>query len=217
MFNQTEGQKTAAANAIQHLSESELADVLECARKVSARDAALILTCYSHGMRNQEIARLRLSDINLQDGTIHIERLKGSLNQVQPIGRRPGRPALDEISTLKRWLKERAQSNDPSDFVFVSKKGGALCQRQTNRIFAVYCEQASQARIARGERPIPTTARHIHALKHTAATHAVERGVDVYSVKMLLGHRSLASAERYMHGSMRTAWSKVERARMEAA
>jgi site-specific recombinase XerD len=56
---QTEAQKTVAANELKHLSESELLDVLECARKVSARDHAMLLVGYTHGLRNQEIARLR--------------------------------------------------------------------------------------------------------------------------------------------------------------
>jgi site-specific recombinase XerD len=61
MFEQTESQKTAAANELKHLSESELLDVLECARKASSRDHALLVVAFTHGLRNQEVARLRLA------------------------------------------------------------------------------------------------------------------------------------------------------------
>jgi hypothetical protein len=58
MFNQTEPQISEASNHLKHLTESEMLDVLECARKVSARDHALILVTYIYGLRNQEVARL---------------------------------------------------------------------------------------------------------------------------------------------------------------
>jgi type 1 fimbriae regulatory protein FimB len=134
MFEQTESQKTIAANELKHLSESELLDVLECARKASSRDYALLVVAFTHGLRNQEIARLRLADLNWKSQEITNHRLKSSLNTVQPIVRHRGRPALCEMTALRAWLKERRRSNDPSDFVFVSKKGGSLGQRQVNRL-----------------------------------------------------------------------------------
>src|ERR1700722_16418965 len=154
MFEQTESQKIAAANELKHLSESELLDVLECARWFSSRDHALLIVGFTYGLRKQEIARLRLGDLNWKSQEITIHRLKSSLNTVQPIVRHRGRPALCEMTALRTWLKERRRSNDPSDFVFVSKKGGSLGQRQVNRLFADYCELASQARMARGEAAI---------------------------------------------------------------
>lgn len=126
MFEQTESQKIAAANELKHLSESELLDVLECARKVSSRDPALLIVGFTHGLRNQEIARLRLGDLNWKSQEITIHRLKSSLNTVQPIVRHRGRPALCEMSALRVWLKERRLSNDPSEFLFVSRKAERL-------------------------------------------------------------------------------------------
>jgi integrase len=80
MFEQTESQKTVAANDLKHLDESELLDVLECARKVSSRDHALLLVAYTHGLRNQEVAKLRLTDLNWKSQEITIHRLKSSMN-----------------------------------------------------------------------------------------------------------------------------------------
>src|SRR6266566_5555268 len=79
MINQTEAQKTIQANEVQHLTESELMDVLECARKTSRRDHSLILTMYWHGLRNQEVARLRLSDIDFASCLLTVQRQKSSL------------------------------------------------------------------------------------------------------------------------------------------
>jgi type 1 fimbriae regulatory protein FimB len=215
MFEQTESQKTIAANDLKHLSESELLDVLECARKASSRDHALLLVAYMHGLRNQEVARLRLSDLNWKSQEITIRRLKSSMNTVQPIVRHRGRPALCEMTALRTWLKERHLQNDPSDFVFISKKGGALGQRQINRLFGKYCELASQARVARAEAPIAISVRHVHCLKHSRGTSLAERGVNPYRIKLILGHKSMASTERYLHGSQKQAWAEAQRFSME--
>ncbi len=215
MFEQTEQQKTAAANELKHLSESELLDVLECARKVSSRDHALLVVAFTHGLRNQEIAKLRLTDLNWNSHEITIHRLKSSLKTVQPMVRHRGRPALCEMTALRIWLKERRIGNDASDFLFVSKKGGALGQRQVNRLFAEYCELASKARIARNEAPIAESVRHVHCLKHSRGTSLAERGVNPYRIKLILGHKSMASTERYLHGSQKQAWAEAQRLSME--
>jgi integrase len=215
VFEQTESQKTAAANELKHLSESELLDVLECARKTSSRDHALLLVAYTHGLRNQEVARLRLQDIDWKSQELTISRLKSSLRTVQPIVRHRGRPALCEMTALKAWLKERRLCNDPSDFVFVSQKGGALGQRQINRLFGHYCELASRERLTRGKAPIATSVRHIHCLKHSRGTSLAERGVNPYRIKLILGHRSMSSTDRYLHGSQKQAWAEAQRLDME--
>jgi integrase len=215
MFDRTESQKTATANELKHLSESELLDVLECARKVSSRDHALLLVAFTHGLRNQEVARLRIGDLDWKSQEITIRRLKSSLDTVQPIVRHRGRPALCEMTALRMWLKERRLRNEPSDFLFVSKKGGALGQRQVNRLFAEYCEIASRARIARNQLPIAKSVRHVHCLKHSRGTSLVERGVNPYRIKLILGHKSMASTERYLHGSQKQAWAEAQRLSME--
>jgi integrase len=209
MFEQTESQKTAAANELKHLCEGELLDVLECARKVSPRDHAMLLVGYTHGLRNQEIARLRTTDLNWQSQEITIARLKSSLTTIQPIVRHRGRLALCELTALKVWIKERRAGNDPSDFLFTSRKGGSLSQKQVNRIFQRYCELASLARVARGEQPIAGSVRHVHALKHTRGTLLANNGANPYRIKLILGHRSMSSTERYLHGSQKSAWAEA--------
>lgn len=215
MLEQTESQKTAAANELKHLSESELLDVLECARKASSRDHALLLVAYTHGLRNQEIARLRLEDLDWESRELTVHRLKNSMKTVQPIVRHRGRPAMCEMTALRAWLQERRHSNDPSNFLFVSKKGGALGQRQVNRLFAEYCELASRARVARDEAPIAKSVRHVHCLKHSRGTNLAEHGANPYRIKLILGHKSMASTERYLHGSQKQAWAEAQRLSME--
>jgi len=214
MFEKTESQGTVEANALKHLSEDELADVLECARKVSSRDHAMLVVCFTHGLRNQEIARLRLTDLNWQNMEITCRRLKGSMETVQPLVKHRGRPALCEVTALRAWLRERR--NNGSDLVFISRKTDRpLTQRQINRIFTRYCQMASEARVNRGEEPISKNVQHVHSLKHTRGTLLAEHNVNPYRIKLILGHKSLSSTERYLHGSQKQAWAEAQRASME--
>jgi integrase/recombinase XerD len=214
MFEKTESQRASEANALKHLSEDELADVLECARKVSSRDHAMLVVCFTHGLRNQEIARLRLTDLNWQNMEITCRRLKGSMETVQPLVKHRGRPALCEVTALKAWLRERRNNN--SDLVFTSRKTDRpLTQRQINRIFTRYCQLASDARLNRREKPISKSVQHVHCLKHTRGTLLAERNVNPYRIKLILGHKSLSSTERYLHGSQKQAWAEAQRASME--
>lgn len=134
MINRTEAQQSIQANKVQHLTESELMDVLECARKTSRRDHSLMLTMYWHGLRNQEVARLRLSDIDFTAGLVTVQRQKSSLKTTQPLVRMKGHPAKCELAALKTWLRERGEQ--VSEYVFTSNRDGScLGQKQINRIF----------------------------------------------------------------------------------
>jgi integrase len=192
---------------------------LECARKVSARDHALILVTYIYGLRNQEVARLRLTDLNWGSMTITARRQKNSLTTEQPLVRHKGRPALDVVGALETWLSER--HDECSDIVFVSKKvsakrGKALSQRSVTRLWAKYCELASKARAARRLAPISRSLWHIHVAKHTRGTALAEKGARPQSIKMILGHRSILSTEMYLHPSQKIAWQEERRLMMGA-
>ena len=208
MINRTEAQQSIQANEVQHLTERELMDVLECARRTSRRDHSLMLTMYWHGLRNQEVARLRLSDIDFTAGLVTVQRQKSSLKTTQPLVRMKGHPAKCELAALKTWLRERGEQ--VSEYVFTSyRDGSCLGQRQINRIFAKYCEMASQARKERGDNPIAESAWHAHAMKHTRGTLLAEKGASLLVIKLVLGHKSSQSSERYLHPTQKTAWTEA--------
>src|SRR5271155_4293083 len=95
------------SNSLKHLSEDELLDVFETARRRSTRDHALLIVCFQHALRASELISLRLGDIDWRNMEITIRRLKGSLKTTQPLFRMRGRPCMDEVSALRTWLKER--------------------------------------------------------------------------------------------------------------
>src|ERR1700751_493940 len=196
------------SNSLKHLSEDELLDVFETSRRRSTRDHALLIVCFQNALRASELISLRLGDIDWRNMEITIQRLKGSLKTTQPLFRMRGRPCMDEASALRAWLKERP-SDSGSDFLFVSQKG-RFNRNTVNRIFAEYCRLASEARVARGARPISESCSHIHALKHSRVTSVVGK-MDLYLVKLLAGHAALSSTLRYAHGSQKLACCEAQR------
>jgi integrase len=218
MFNQSEGQRSEESNKLKHLTEEEMLDVLETARKISVRDHCLILVAYLYGLRNQEISRLKLTNLDWDKMTITVARLKSSMVTEQPLVRHKGRPALDVVGSLESWLKERQSE---TDILFPSKKcsttrGRCLSQQAVNRLFAKYCKLASRSRKDRGLAGIDPKCWHAHAIKHTRGTALAERGVRPLAIKLILGHKSLSSSEKYINPSQKTAWQE-ERRLMQSA
>jgi integrase len=88
------------SNSLKHLSEDELLDVFETARRRSTRDHALLIVCFQHALRASELISLKLGDIDWRNMEITIQRLKGSLRTTQPLFRMRGRPCMDEVSAF---------------------------------------------------------------------------------------------------------------------
>jgi integrase len=208
-----EGRQTKQSNSLKHLTEDELLDVFEAVRHRSTRDHAMLLVCFQHALRASELVSLKLSDIDWRNMEMTIQRLKGSLKTTQPLFRMRGRPCMDEVSALRLWLKERPRDSG-SDLLFLSKKG-RFNRNTVNRLFASYCSVASEARVARGDRPIADSCWHIHALKHSRITSVVGK-MDLYLVKLLAGHAAIGSTLRYAHGSQKLACREAQRVSFEA-
>jgi site-specific recombinase XerD len=168
------------------LSPEETLAVLRAAKDHGIRDWAMVLVAYRHGLRASEVCGLRLADVNLKDGALSIQRLKGSMRTVQPLYSHRGQPLLDEVTALRSWLKVRPA--DGSDFLFVSQKGGHLDRTQLFRIFQAIAEAAG----------LPAEKGHPHCLKHSLASHLVAGNVNLALVKQALGHRSISSTMVYV-------------------
>ena len=150
---------------------------------------AMILLAYKHGLRASEICNLRLDHLDLVNGSILIERLKGSLRTTQAITEHRGEPLLNEVRALREWLRERC--DDGSDFLFTSQKGGRLDRSQFFRLFRTIAASVGLA----------PEKRHPHALKHSIANHLILANVNLALVKQQLGHKSIGSTMRYVNTS----------------
>ena len=93
-----------------HLTPEELLAVLKAPRSRSARDWAMVLLAYRHGLRASEVCDLKLADADLKAGSVSIRRLKGSLHTVQPLYRHKGQPLLDEVAAVRAWLRNASRT-----------------------------------------------------------------------------------------------------------
>ena len=180
---------TTAQNSSQsmvYLEPGEVLSVLRAAKAKGAREFAMILVAYRHGMRASEVCNLRVGDLDMKDGNIIIARLKGSLRTTQAITEHRGEPLLNEVRALREWLRRRP--NDGSDYLFNSQKGGRLDRSQFFRLFRDIADAAGVA----------AAKQHPHVLKHALASHLVAANMNLALVKQQLGHKSISSTMRYI-------------------
>jgi site-specific recombinase XerD len=122
-----------------------------------------------------------LGDLDLKNGSIVVERLKGSLRTTQAVTEHRGEPLLNEVKALREWLRERR--DDGSDYLFTSQKGGRLDRSQCFRLFKSIASEAGLA----------AEKRHPHCLKHSIASHLIAANVNLALVKQQLGHKAINS------------------------
>ncbi|MFP4057987.1 MAG: tyrosine recombinase XerC [Candidatus Brocadiia bacterium] len=148
------------------------------------RDRAILEMLYSTGMRIGELAAVNLEDVDLI-GEVCKAKGKGKKERLVPLGR-PAIEAIRDYMAVRTSIARGRRVNRRA--LFVNKAGGRLSERGIRRIFHKY------ARIAGlGENATP------HTLRHSFATHMLNRGADLRAVQELLGHASLTSTQIYTH------------------
>ncbi len=170
------------------LSIPEVTALLEAPDRTTAlgaRDAALLETLYSSGIRAAELAGLGLGDVDLVGGTLTVlgKRQKERIAYL-------GRPAID---ALNAYLAVRGELGNPRhDRLFVNWRGGPLTTRSVQRVVEQYVRQVLPDR----------TEVSPHTLRHTFATHMLNAGADLRVVQELLGHVNLSTTQIYTHVSI---------------
>ena len=174
---------------ISYLSSELLERFLQAAKEYGAREHAMFLFAVAHGARAQEIANLRMTDINFNSEQIHIARLKGSLDSTQNLLKVKGNALFNESAVLKAWLAVRKP--DADNFVFNSQKSTQLNRVTIYKIFKVIARKAG----------LGETLQHPLVLKHTAAMLMVQQGANAFLIRQHLGHRSFDSTLAYVNPS----------------
>ncbi len=150
------------------------------------RDRAILETMYSAGLRVSETVGLNRGDLDLDDGFLRV-RGKGRKERLAPIG-------SYAAAALQKWLvKARLNPREPPGGaapVFLNKFGRRLTTRSVARMLEKYLQLTSL-----DSRTTP------HSLRHSFATHLLDRGADIRSVQELLGHKSLVTTQIYTHVS----------------
>jgi integrase len=185
-MTETQKIKKRSGSSLIYLEPVEVLSVLRVAKAKGAREWAMIVLAYKHGMRASEVCNLRLDEIDMKNGSIVIERLKGSLRTIQALAEHRGEPLLNELKALRDWLRQRR--HDGSDYLFTSQKGGRLDRSQFFRLFRAIAIEAG----------VSAEKQHPHALKHSIATHLVSANVNLALVKQQLGHKAIGSTMRYI-------------------
>ena len=148
---------------------------------LSLRDAAILEVLYSTGMRVGELVGLDLKDIDPIAEVVRV-RGKGRRERLAPLG-------SYAVRALNRYLEARAACDvKDAEAVFVNRHGRRLAARSVRRKLAKYLAVA-------GLDPSVSP----HTLRHSFATHMLERGADLRAVQELLGHRSLSTTQIYTH------------------
>ena len=152
---------------------------------LGARDRAILETLYSTGIRVSELVALNMDDIDFLGEVVHV-RGKGKKERISPIGS----SALQVIQHYMEYRNKRAQSNGNFDskVLFVNKHGQRLSTRSVRRKMDKYLKMS-------GLDPAISP----HTLRHSFATHMLNKGADLRSVQELLGHQSLSTTQIYTH------------------
>lgn len=163
------------------------------------RDRAMLETAYSAGLRVSELVGLNIDDLDLEEGIVRV-RGKGKRERLAPIG-------SYAVRALQKWMADRRPAPKPGaqKALFLNKFGTRLTARSVGRLLAKYLAIAGLD---------PKTSPH--TLRHTFATHLLNRGADIRSVQELLGHASITTTQIYTHLTNERLRSEYDRAQSQS-
>ena len=163
------------------MSEAEVDKLLnspDVTNKIENRDKAMIEMLYATGMRISELVNLKITDVDMKRCVVKVFG-KGSKERLVPFGEK----ALD---SLKSYLNDRKQSS--SKEIFLSNRGKKMSRIAFWQRVKVYLIREN---LKNSISP--------HTLRHAFATHLLNRGADLRSVQLLLGHSDLSTTQIYTH------------------
>ncbi|OGD24501.1 MAG: site-specific tyrosine recombinase XerD, partial [Candidatus Aminicenantes bacterium RBG_13_59_9] len=148
------------------------------------RDKAMLETAYAAGLRASELIGLRPEDLNLDEGFL-ICRGKGGKERIVPLG-------VSAVYAIKDYLANGRPRLDKiaSSSLFLTRRGGPFTRQGFWKLLREY---AGKAGLETGMSP--------HVLRHSFATHLLERGADLRSVQLMLGHSQITTTQIYTHVS----------------
>jgi integrase/recombinase XerC len=173
----------------QYLDESTIEALMrqpDRATPLGARDAAIMELFYSTGIRLSELIGLDVDDVDMHGSTVKVTG-KGNKQRILPFGRKAG-------EALRRYLGVRTQLGAGKQHelaLFISPRGKRLNPKQVHVLVSKYIGNVSEIR-----------KKSPHVLRHSFATHMLNRGADIRAVQELLGHATLSTTQVYTHVSI---------------
>ncbi len=169
------------------LSPSEVEALLDTpplGKPQGLRDRAMLEVLYAAGLRVSELAGLKLDNVNLEEGFL-ICYGKGGKERVVPIGRTACEFTSRYIAEVRPLF-----AGTGSEFLFLTRRGKNFTRQGVWKILRDYAAAAGLAGKV-----------HPHVLRHSFATHLLERGADLRSVQLMLGHSQVTTTQIYTHVS----------------
>jgi len=183
------------------LPANDLRDALDrlerAADRSAPRDRALLELAYSSGLRLSELVGLNRGDVDFGAALVRV-RGKGRRERIVPVGDRA-------LRRLREYLDARAGTAQRDEPVFVGPSGRRLSGRTVQRAV-----KRRLLDVARGLGVTP------HALRHSFASHMLDRGADLRAIQEMLGHRTLATTQVYTHVSRSRLLAAYEQAHPRA-
>ncbi|MDR1662909.1 MAG: tyrosine recombinase [Endomicrobium sp.] len=164
------------------LTEAEMQQLLSL-KNVKLRDMTIIEFLYSCGLRVEELMSLNIKNIDFISNTVRVVG-KGNKERIVPIGNKC-------IEVILNYIKERRKVGFPYDInspMFLNDHATRMDQRTARRIVHKLFIKANILKKA-----------SLHTLRHTFATHILDRGCDIRSVQEMLGHKNLSTTQIYTH------------------
>jgi integrase/recombinase XerD len=147
------------------------------------RDKAMIELLYSTGLRVSELCGLKTADLQMEVGCLRCIG-KGNKERLVPVGRR----ALEAVQEYLKKSRPEILGEKTSPYLFASRTGAATNRVMFWKVLAAYGRKAGLRKTLSP-----------HMLRHSFATHLLDRGADLRSVQMMLGHADIATTQIYTH------------------
>jgi site-specific recombinase XerD len=161
------------------LSEKEIGRMFNAITNIKHK--AILFTAYSAGLRVSEVVNLKIKDVDSERMQLFIEKAKGKKDRYVGLG-------ILLLDVLRAYLKTCHPL--PKTYVFENpqRPGEPYSSRSAQQIFQTAKEKAMINKVV-----------GIHSLRHSFATHLLEKGIDIRYIKDLLGHLNIKTTERYLH------------------